>query len=68
MRPLEINFKEMIKEYRHYFFLTQNELGEKLGVSYVTVNRWENGVSIPSMKQKKKLYSMFVEAKLIKED
>lgn len=61
----KINFKSLIKEYRENKFLTQQELGEIIGVTFVTVNRWENGVFEPSLKQKKKLYQLFVQAGLI---
>lgn len=63
----KIDFKLLIKEYRETMFLTQQELGEILGVTFVTVNRWENGVFEPSIKQKRKLYKLFLEAGLIKE-
>ena len=36
-------------------FLSQEDLAQKLGVSYVTVNRWENGKFEPTIKMKKKL-------------
>ena len=63
----KIVFKFLIKEYRETSFLTQQELGNILGVTFVTVNRWENGVFEPSLKQKRKLYQLFKEAGLIQE-
>ena len=63
----KIDFKSEIKEYREIKFLTQKELGKLLGVTFVTVNRWENGVFEPSLKQKRKLHKLFVEAGLIEE-
>jgi len=37
----------------------------KLGISYTTVNRWETGIFIPTIKMKKKLYGLFKKAGLI---
>lgn len=39
---------EMIKEIRSLLSLSQLELAEKLGISFATVNRWENGRCEPS--------------------
>lgn len=63
----KVDFKSLIKEYREINFLTQQEFGNILGVTFVTVNRWENGVFEPSLKQKRKLYQLFKEAGLIQE-
>jgi len=38
----------LVKEIRKQLALTQEELARELGVSYATVNRWENGQSKPS--------------------
>lgn len=64
---MKIDFKSFIKEYRENNFLTQQEFGNILGVTFVTVNRWENGVFEPSLKQKRKLYKLFKEAEMIQE-
>ncbi len=37
-----------IKEIRKQLKLTQEQLAHKLGVSWTTVSRWENGRSKPS--------------------
>ena len=37
-----------IKRMRQQLGMTQTELAIKLGVTFVSVNRWENGVSHPS--------------------
>lgn len=39
---------EMIKEIRSWLNISQSELAVKLGVSFATVNRWENGHCEPS--------------------
>lgn len=38
-----MNYPNMIKELRMTMLLTQQEFAEKCGVSFETVNRWENG-------------------------
>ena len=39
---------KMIKELRVTLGLTQEQLAAKIGVTYSTINRWENGKSTPS--------------------
>ena len=38
----------LVKEIRRQLSLSQEDLARLLGVSYATVNRWENGLSKPS--------------------
>ena len=61
-----MNYPEIIKKYREKKFLTQEDLAKLLGVSVVSINRWENGKFEPTMKCKRKLNDLFVETKLIK--
>jgi putative transcriptional regulator len=42
------NFLETVKEVRRQLGLSQEELAHALGVSFATVNRWENGKTDPS--------------------
>lgn len=42
------NFPELVKDVRKQLGLSQEELAHELGVSFATVNRWENGKTIPS--------------------
>ncbi len=42
------NFPELVKEVRRQLELSQEELAHALGVSFATVNRWENGKTTPS--------------------
>ena len=42
------NFPETVKEVRRRLGLSQEELAKALGVSFATVNRWENGKTVPS--------------------
>ena len=50
-----------IKKLREAMFLSQEELAKILGVSIVTVNRWENGKFEPTIKFKRKLNELFLE-------
>lgn len=38
----------MIKDIRKRLGLSQNGFANRLGVTWITVNRWENGVQKPS--------------------
>ena len=38
----------LIKELRAQLGLTQEKFAARLGVSFPTINRWENGRSVPS--------------------
>ncbi len=59
-----MNYPEMIKKYREIVLCTQEELAKKLGVSFASVNRWEQGLFEPTMKSKRKLRELFKEAGL----
>ena len=50
-----------IKKLREEMLLTQEEFGKMLGVSLVTVNRWENGKYEPAIKIKRKLRELLKE-------
>lgn len=63
-----INYAVKIKEYRQRKFLTQEDLAKVLSVSVTSVTRWENGKFEPTMKIKKKLYQLFIEAGMKVED
>lgn len=47
----------MVKEIRRQLSLSREGLARQLGVSYATVNRWENGLSKPSKLAKAQLES-----------
>ena len=42
------NFPATVKAVRLQLKLSQEELAHALGVSFATVNRWENGKTVPS--------------------
>ncbi len=63
-----IDYPKMIKKYREHEFLTQTELAKILGVSLVSITRWETGHNEPTIKVKKKLYDLFIKAGIKMED
>lgn len=42
------NFAETVREVRRQLGLSQEELAHELGVSFSTINRWENSKTVPS--------------------
>ncbi|NCO35064.1 MAG: hypothetical protein AUJ92_02035 [Armatimonadetes bacterium CG2_30_59_28] len=46
-KPSE-DYSQRIKQFRSALGLTQEALAERLGISFATVNRWENGQTKPS--------------------
>ena len=55
------DYARKIREYRERKFISQQELAKILGVSNVTVCRWETGRYEPDMETKKKLIALFNE-------
>ena len=56
-----------IKELRKRMLAFQEELAEVLGVSFASVNRWENGLHEPTIKVKRKLRELFVKYEMMEE-
>ncbi len=56
-----MKYSEIIKYIRNKLLLTQTEFAELLGVSFETVNRWENSKNEPSMKIKRKIVAIMKE-------
>ena len=48
MHGEEQSILALVKEVRKQLALSQEDLARKLGISYATVNRWENGQVKPS--------------------
>jgi putative transcriptional regulator len=44
----EPNRARLVRQLRERLGLTQEKFAARLGVSFPTINRWENGRSIPS--------------------
>ena len=60
-KPLAINQPEVgqiIRDLRLAFGLTQEQFAAQLGVTYTTINRWENGRSTPSPLAMEKIEGM----------
>lgn len=48
-----MKFQESIKQFRLSQLLSQEAFAKELGVSFTTVNRWENGKAKPTYKTMK---------------
>lgn len=48
MKPIHTDYAALVKEVRRQLAISQEDLARELGVSYATVNRWENGQARPS--------------------
>ena len=62
-----MDYSTLLKKYREKTFKTQREFAKELGISFVTLNRWETGKFNPTMKMKKKLHSIFLKEGLLEE-
>ncbi|MDY3905094.1 MAG: helix-turn-helix transcriptional regulator [Candidatus Enteromonas sp.] len=63
-----MTYAEGIKLLRKKMLISQKELAEKLGVSFVSVNRWENNKYEPTIKVKRKLKKYFAMVGIVVED
>jgi DNA-binding transcriptional regulator YiaG len=54
-------FSERVKKVRSQLNLSQEDLAHAIGISFATVNRWENGKTNPS-KLAKRQFEQFCEA------
>lgn len=54
-----MNYSKALKEIREKLLISQTDLAKMLGVSFATVNRWENGHFEPSLKAKRALRELF---------
>ena len=57
------NFPKLVKEVRRQLGISQEELAHELGVSFATVNRWENGKTNPS-KMAKTVWKQFYQRQI----
>lgn len=53
-----MNYSKAIKALREELILSQVEMAKMLGVSFATVNRWENGHHEPTYKAKREIVSL----------
>ncbi len=63
-----MNYALAIKELRNVMVLSQTEFAEKMGVSFATVNRWENGRHEPTYKAKRQIIALCKKYKVNMED
>ena len=63
-----MDYQKSIKELREKMILSQTEFAKELGVSFASVNRWENGQFEPTIKVKRKLAPYFKKYKINVED
>lgn len=54
-----MDVSQIIKEKRKEIGLTQPELAKKVGLSYMTIRRWETGKSSPNIEDIEKLSKVF---------
>lgn len=50
-----MNWSKIIRDLRNKMLLSQTELADLLGVSFASINRWENGHNEPTIKIKRKI-------------
>ena len=48
MKLIHPDYPSFVKEVRRQLSISQEDLARELGVSYATVNRWENAQAKPS--------------------
>jgi ribosome-binding protein aMBF1 (putative translation factor) len=48
MKLAHPDYAALVKEVRRQLAISQEDLARELGVSYATVNRWENGQARPT--------------------
>jgi DNA-binding transcriptional regulator YiaG len=56
-------FPKLLKKVRRQLELSQEELAHALGVSFATINRWENGKTTPS-KMAKTVWKQFCQRQI----
>ena len=54
-RGVEMNIAETIKQIRKKSLLSQESFAKEIGVSFSTVNRWENGKAKPNYSALKRI-------------
>ena len=55
MTGKKYTFPEIVKEIRSQLGISQQDLANELGISFATVNRWENNQTKPSKLAKNQL-------------
>lgn len=55
-----MKWSALIKTLREKLLLSQTEMADLLGVSFVSVNRWENDKNKPTIKAKRKIKELCI--------
>lgn len=63
-----MNYAEAVKALRKKMIMSQMEFADYLGVSFGTVNRWEDNRFTPTIKAKRKLAPLFKKYNIQVED
>ena len=63
-----MSFSEKVKYVRTELKLSQEDLAREMGVSFATINRWENGSYNPSRLAKKAFDDFCKENNIVEED
>lgn len=53
-----MDYPKIIKTLRQTMVLSQTEFAHRIGCSFATVNRWENGFHEPTYKMKRKILKL----------
>ncbi len=55
-----MDYPKVVKKLRKTLLLTQEEFAKEIGVSFASVNRWENGKCEPTMKAMRKIRKLCI--------
>ena len=53
-----IDYQRAVKDLRDKLIMTQAEFAKMLGVSFTSINRWENGLYRPTTSVRKKIVDL----------
>ena len=63
-----MNYQVLVKKLMDKLILSQEEFADYLGVSFASINRWENGRHEPTIKVKRKIVQLCKENNIMMED
>ncbi len=55
-----MDYPKVVKKLRETLLLTQEEFAKEIGVSFASVNRWENAKCEPTMKAKRQIRKLCI--------
>ena len=53
-----IDYQKAVKDLRDKLIMTQAEFAKMFGVSFTSINRWENGLNRPTTTARKKIVEL----------